>query len=82
MGSDVEMGSLFNSPIVMLLKGDTVKLVTDAQYFNSITGLSNYSRPLESVEILLTSFDGLYYTTSDLASFYNQVFFSEDKETN
>ena len=43
MGSDVEMGSLFTNPIIILPKGDTVKLVIDAQYLNSITDLSNYS---------------------------------------
>ena len=42
MGSDVEMGSLFTNPIIILPKGDTVKLVIDAQYLNSITDLSNY----------------------------------------
>ena len=39
MGSNVEMGSLFTNPIIILPKGDTVKLVIDAQYLNSITNL-------------------------------------------
>ena len=43
MGSDVEMGSLFTNPIIILPKGDTVKLVIDARYLNSITDLSIYS---------------------------------------
>ena len=78
MGSDVEMGSLFTNPIIILPKGDTVKLVIDARYLNSITDLSNYSWPLEPVQMLLTKLDGTYYTTSDLASAYNQVPLSED----
>ena len=78
MGSDVEMGSLFTNPIIILPKGDTVKLVIDARYLNSITDLSNYSWPLEPVQMLLTRLDGVYYTTSDLASAYNQVPLSED----
>ena len=78
MGSDVEMGSLFTNPIIILPKGDTVKLVIDARYLNSITDLSNYSWPLEQVQMLLTRHDGVYYTTSDLASAYNQVPLSED----
>ena len=77
-GSDVETGSLFTNPIIILPKGETVKLVIDAQYLNSITDLSNYSWPLEPVQMLLTRLDGVYYTTSDLASAYNQVPFSED----
>ena len=78
MGSDVEMGSLFTHPIIILPNGDTVKLVIDARYLNSITDLSNYSWPLEPVQMLLTRLDGVYYTTSDLASAYNQVPLSED----
>ena len=78
MGSDIEMGSLFTNPIIILPKGDTVKLVIDARYLNSITDLSNYSWPLETVQMLLTRLDGVYYTTSDLASAYNQVPLSGD----
>ena len=78
MGSDMEMGSLFTNPIIILPKGDTVKLVIDARYLNSITDLSNYSWPLEPAQMLLTRLDGVYYTTSDLASAYNQVPCSED----
>ena len=68
LGSDVEMDSLFTNPIIILPKGDTVKLVIDARYLNSITDLSNYSWPREPVQMLLTRLDGVYYTTSDLAS--------------
>ena len=78
MGSDAEMGSLFTNPIIILPKGDTVKLVIDARYLKFITDLSNYSRPLEPVQMLLTRLDGVYYTTSDLASAYKQVLPSED----
>ena len=78
MGSDVEMVLLFTNPIIILLKGDTVKLVIDARYLNSITDLSNYSWPLEPVQILLNRLDGVYYTTSDLASAYNQVPLSDE----
>ena len=78
MGSGVEMGSLSTNPIIILPKGDTVKLVIDARYLNSITDLSNYSWPLEPIKMLLTRLDGVYYTTSDLASAYNQVPLSED----
>ena len=78
MGSNVELGSLFTDPIIILPKGDTVKLVIDARYLNSITDLSNYSWPLEPVQMLLTRLDGMYYTTGDLDSAYNQVPLSED----
>ena len=72
------MGSLFTNPIIILPKGDAVELVIDTRCLNSITDLSNYSWPLEPVQILLTRLDGVYYTTSDLATAYNQVPLSED----
>ena len=43
MGSDVEMCLLFTNPVIILPKGDTVKLVIDAGFLNSTTDLSNYS---------------------------------------
>ena len=74
MGSDVEMGSLFNNPMIILHKRDTVKLMIDTQNLNSNTDLSNYSWPLEpTVQLLLTKLDGIYYTTIDLDSTHNQV---------
>ena len=76
--SDVEMGSLFTNPIIILPKRDTAKLVIDARYINSVTNLSNFSSRLEPVQMLLTRFDQKYYTTIDLASTYNQVALSEE----
>ena len=78
MGSDVEFGSIFTNPIIFLPKEDTVELLIDARYLNSITHSSNYSWPLEPVKMLLTRLDGVYYPTSDMASAYNQVPVSED----
>ena len=66
MGSDVEMGSLFTNPIIILPKGDTVKLVIATRYFKFSTDLSNYSWPPEPLQMLLTRLDGVYYATSDL----------------
>ena len=63
--TDVEMGSFSNNPIIILSKEDTVKLVIDAQYLKSLTDLSNYSWLLEPVQMLKTTLDGVYYTTSD-----------------
>ena len=78
MGSDVEIGSFFTNPVIILPKGDTFKLVNDARHLNSITDLSNYSWHLEAVQMILTRLDGKSYTTSDLASAYTKVLLSED----
>ena len=66
MGDDDELGSLFVNPFILLLKADYVKLVIDARYLNSITDLTNYSRPLEPVQMTMTRINGKYFTGSDL----------------
>ena len=68
MESEVEMGSFFTNPFIILPKGDTVKLVIDTRYLKSITDLSKYSWPLEEVQMSLTRLDGVDYTTSDMAA--------------
>ena len=73
MGDDIEMGSMFINPTIILPKGDTIKLVIDAGYLNSISDLSSYSWPLEPLNTMLTRINGKYVTTSDLLSAYNQV---------
>ena len=78
MGYDKEMGSEFINPIIILPKGNTVKLVLDARYLISITDLSPYSWPLEPIGSLLTRFKGNFFTTSDLCSAYNQVPLTEE----
>ena len=78
MGNDKEMGSEFINPIIILPKGNTVKLVIDARYLNSITDLSRYSWPLEPIGSLLTRLKGNFFTTSDLCSAYNQVPLTEE----
>jgi hypothetical protein len=75
MGDDdnLEMGSEFINPIIILPKGDTIKIVLDARYLNAMTDLTSYSWPLEPLNVLLTRINGKYFTTSDLSSAYMQV---------
>ena len=54
MGDDDETGSLFVNPIILMPKKDYVKLVIDARYLNSVTNLTNYSWPLEPVQMIMT----------------------------
>ena len=54
MGYHDEMGSLSVNPIILMPKNDYVKLVIDAHYLNSVTDLTNYSWPLEPVQMILT----------------------------
>ena len=73
IGDDDELGSLFVNPIILLPKADEVKLVIDDSYLNCITDLINYSRPLESVQMIMTRIKGKYFTTSGLSSAHHQV---------
>ena len=73
MGDDDEMGSLFVNPIILMPKNDYVKLVTDARYLNSVTDLTNYSWPLEPVQMIMTRVNGKFFSVSDLSCAYRQV---------
>ena len=73
MGDDDELGSLFVNPIILLPKTDYVKRVIEARYLNSITELTNYSWPLEPVQMIMTRINGKYFTASDLSCAYHQV---------
>ena len=74
------MGSYFINPVILIPKGDKIKLVIDARYLNSITDLTHYSWPLEPLSTLLQKFKGKYFCTSDLSSAYNQVPLTEETQ--
>ena len=73
MGNDDEMGSLFVNPIILMPRNDYVKLVIDARYLNSVTDLTNYSWPLEPVQMIMTRVNGKFISVSDLSGAYHQV---------
>ena len=80
MGNDREMGSEFINSFIILHKGNTVKLITDARYSNSNTDLGRYSWPLEPIGTFLTRLKEKYFTTSDLCSAYNKLPLTEEIE--
>ena len=73
MGDDDEMGSFFVNPIILMPKNDYVKLVIDARYLNSKTDLTNYSWPLDPVQMIMTRVNGKFFSVSDLSCAYHQV---------
>ena len=73
MGDDDEMGSLFGNPIILMPKNEYVKLVIDARYLNSVTDLTNFSWPLEPVQMIMTRANGKFFSVSDLSCAYHQV---------
>ena len=72
------MKSEFINPIIIIPKGNIVKLVIDAKYLNSITDLNRYSFPLERVGSLITKLKGNFFNTSDLYSAFHQVRLTEE----
>ena len=73
MGDDDEFGLLFVNPNILMPKNDYVKLVIDARYLNSVTDLTNYSWPLEPVQMITTRVNGEVFSVSDLSCAYHQV---------
>ena len=73
MGDDDELGSLFVNPIIPVPKAEYVNLVIDARFLNSITDQTNYSWPLEPVQMIMTRINGKYFTASNLSCAYHQV---------
>ena len=73
MGDDDEMGSLFVNPIILMPNSDYVKLVIDARFLISVTDLTNYSWPLETVQMIMTRVNGKFFSVSDLSCAYHQV---------
>ena len=73
MGDDDKMGSLFVNPIILMPKSDYVKLIIDARFLNSVTDLTNYSWPLEPVQMIMTRVNGKFFSVSDLSCAYHQV---------
>ena len=80
MGDDDEMGSLFVNPIFLMRRNDYVKLVIDARYLNSVTYLTNYSWPLEPVQLIMTRVNGKVFSVSDLSCAYLQVLLSPETQ--
>ena len=61
-------------------KNDYVKLVIDARYLNSVTDLTNYSWPLEPVQMIMTRVNGKFFSVSDLSCAYHQVQLSSETQ--
>ena len=73
MGNDDEIGSLFVSPIILMPKSEYVKLVIDARFLNSITDFTNYSWPLEPVQMIVNPVNGKFFSANDPSCAYHQV---------
>ena len=66
-------GNTFINPVIILAKGESLKIVLDARYLNSLIDESKCNWPFEPIQVILTKINGKYFTTADMNSAYNQM---------
>ena len=71
-------GNTFTNPVIILRKGESLKIVLDARYLNSMIDESKCKWPIEPVDVALTRINGTIFTTADLNSAYNQTPLDEE----
>ena len=65
-------GNTFINPIIISAKGESLKIVLDARYLNSLIDESKCNWPIQPIQVILTKINGKYFTTADINSAYNQ----------
>ena len=71
-------GNTFTNPVIILRKGESLKIVLDARYLNSMIDEYKCNWPIEPVDVALTRINGTIFTTADLNSAYNQIPLDEE----
>ena len=66
------IGNTFINLVIILAKGESLKIVLDARYLNSLTDESKCNWPIEPIQVILTKINGKYFTTADMNSAYNK----------
>ena len=66
-------GKTYTNPIIILRKRESLKIVLDARYLNSMIDESKCNWPIEPVDVALTRINGTIFTTAELNSAYNQI---------
>ena len=57
-------GNTFINPVIILAKGESLKIVLDARYLNSLIDESKCNWPIEPIQVILTKINGKYFTTA------------------
>ena len=65
-------GNTFINPVIILAKGESLNIVLDARYLNSLIDESKCNWPIEPIQVILTKINGKYFTTADMP-LYNQM---------
>ena len=66
-------GNTFINPVIILAKGESLKIVLDARYLNSLIDESKCNWPFEPIQVILTKINGNYFTTADMNNAYSQM---------
>ena len=66
-------GNTFINPVIILAKGESLKIVLDVRYLNSPIDESKCNWPIEPIQVILTKINGKYFTTADMNSAYTQM---------
>ena len=66
-------GNTFINPVIILVKGESLKNVLDARYLNSLIDETKCNWPIEPIQVILTKINGKYFTTADMKNAYNQM---------
>ena len=80
IGDDDEMGSLFVNPIILMPKKELCETSHRCSICKLCHGLSNYSWPLEPVQMIKTRVNGKFLSVSDLSCAYQQVPLSPENQ--
>ena len=66
-------GNIFINPVIFLAKGESLKIVLDARYLDSLIDESTCNWLIEPIQVILTKINDKYFTTADMNSAYNQM---------
>ena len=73
-------GNTFINPVIFLAKDESLKIVLDARYLNSLIDESKCNWPIEPLQVILTKINGKNFTTADMNSAYNQMPLDEQSQ--
>ena len=66
-------GNTFINPVIIVKKGESLKIVLDARQLNTMIDGTKCSWPIEPIQIILTLIKGSIFSIADMNSAYNQI---------
>ena len=66
-------GNTFINLVIILAKGESLEIVLDGRYLNSLIDESKCNWPIEPIQVILIKTKGKHYTTADMSSAFNKM---------